>query len=334
MSTSSSSLRIGLLDNACHSLRRGYEMFDKGRKEKNALALKEAIIWIHHGIELSIKQLLVQSNEYLIFENVDEAVRKLSHLRKQPGMNDANVLELFDFSEGVYTVGFRKLIDRAAIMLNLSELAEDAFVREKIDELTSYRNKIVHFAVEVKLEEVIGLLGELMEPFLNLLEKEIDDKNFVEKCVPLIRASAEPVSAVLRLKYNEVTDRIVKLLGKFDGQEVPGNLFGVQERIILPKFQHVERESKQKDFRFDLFAKSEGLNWLIEIRYGAPNLSQIRSIAQQLRKFRLQIHNAQLWLIIMNVEHVGFSRSLFMGEEILFSSERNIAELERLLNVK
>ena len=42
-------------------------MWSKGRKKGDALLLKEAIIWIHHGIELSLKQLLVQTNEYLVF---------------------------------------------------------------------------------------------------------------------------------------------------------------------------------------------------------------------------------------------------------------------------
>ncbi|MFX0196868.1 MAG: hypothetical protein ACFFCW_12140, partial [Candidatus Hodarchaeota archaeon] len=196
MTDSSSDLRIDLLDNACHSLQRGYEILNQGRRKKDALLLKEAIIWIHHGIELSLKQLLVQSNEYLVFENVDEAVRKLAHLRRQQGMSHSTVLDLFDYGQGVYTVGFSKLIERVAIMLDLPELAAGASLREKIDELTNYRNKIVHFAVEVKVDEVVSLLADLMEPFLILLEQEVKNENFVLGCVPSVRAHAESVSAV------------------------------------------------------------------------------------------------------------------------------------------
>jgi hypothetical protein len=42
MTRSSQSLRIGLLDNANHSLQRGYEMLNKSRNKKDALSLKEA----------------------------------------------------------------------------------------------------------------------------------------------------------------------------------------------------------------------------------------------------------------------------------------------------
>lgn len=324
--------KIGLLDNACHSLQRGYEMFNKGRQKKDALALKEAIIWIHHGIELSIKQLLVQSNEYLIFENIDEAVRKLAHLRRQPSMSNANVLDLFDSSEGVYTVGFGKLVDRAAIMLNLQEFSQGADLREKIDALTSYRNKTVHFTVDVKPEEVINLLGELMEPFLSLLDKQIKDKDFVKDCIPLIRAQSESVSAVYRLQYKETEKRIEKLLKAFNGMEVSGDYFGVLGRLNLPKFDSVETESKQKDFGFDLFAKSETENWIVEIKVGRPNHSQIQHLLEQSRKYLSQFENAKFWLIVLGTDKV-YSKAYLQNNQIYVSTDIEITQLENLLKI-
>lgn len=330
--TKSNTSKIGLLDNACHSLQRGYEMFNKGRQKKDALALKEAIIWIHHGIELSIKQLLVQSNEYLIFENIDEAVRKLAHLRRQPSMNNANVLDLFDSNEGVYTVGFGKLVDRAAIMLNLQELSLGSELRERIDALTSYRNKTVHFTVDVKPEEVIILLGELMEPFLSLLERQIKDKQFVQNCLPYVRAQAESVSAVYRLQAKEAEERIEKLLRKFNGTEVSGDHFGVRGRINLPMFDSVENESKQRDFGFDLFAKSEKENWIIELKVGRPNHSQIQNIIEQSKQYLSQFENAKLWLIILGTDKI-YSKALLQSNQIYVSSETEITQLEKLLKV-
>jgi hypothetical protein len=330
MSKSNTS-KIGLLDNACHSLQRGYEMFNKGRQKENALALKEAIIWIHHGIELSIKQLLVQSNEYLIFENIDEAVRKLAHLRRQPSMNNANVLDLFDSSESVYTVGFGKLVDRAAIMLNLKELSQGAELRGKIDALTSYRNKIVHFAVEVKLEEVINLLGELMEPFLNLLEKKITDKDFNKKCAPYIRAHAKSLGAVFRLQYTEAEERIERLLLKFNGMEVSGDYFGVLGRIILPQFDIVEKEEKQKDLRFDLFARSEREDWIIELKLGRPNYDITKDIVYRWKKRPSKYQKAKLWLIVMGTDKI-FDKVFLRDNQVFVSTEVEIENLERLLS--
>jgi hypothetical protein len=328
--TKSNTSIIGLLDNACHSLQRGYEMFNKGRQKKDALALKEAIIWIHHGIELSIKQLLVQSNEYLIFDNVDEAVRKLAHLRRQPNMSNANVLDLFDSSDSIYTVGFGKLVDRAAIMLNLQELAQGTDLREKIDALTSYRNKTVHFAVDVEPEEVINLLGELMEPFLSLLDKQITDKDFVRNCIPLVRAQAKSVSAVYRLQYEAAEKRIEKLLKKFNGMEVSGDYFGVLGRMHLPKFDAVEKKANMQDSGFDLYAKSQEENWLIEIKVGQPNRSQIERLLDQSKRYIDLFENAKIWLIVLGTDR-AYSKAYLQNNQIYFSTEIEITQLENLL---
>jgi len=311
-------------------------MFNKGRNDKDALALKEAIIWIHHGIELSIKQLLVQSNEYLIFENVDEAVRKLAHLRRQPDMNNANVLDLFDSNEGVYTVGFGKLVDRAAIMLNIQELSQGTDLRGKIDALTSYRNKTVHFAVDVKLEEVITLLGELMEPFLSLLDKQISDNDFVKDCLPLVRAQAKSVSEVYRSQYKVAEERIEKLLRKFNGMEVSGDYFGILGRIILPKFHSVEIGYKQKerDIEFDLLAKSETENWVVALKVGQLNLSQLNLFLGMSDLIMRQNKNMKFWLVVLgtNKAHPFFERAKKINQ-LLISTEAEITKLEKLLKV-
>jgi hypothetical protein len=46
--------------------------------------LKEAIVWIHHGVELGLKFILFQTNAYLVFENVDKAVETLANARERP----------------------------------------------------------------------------------------------------------------------------------------------------------------------------------------------------------------------------------------------------------
>jgi hypothetical protein len=63
MAINKPSLKVGLLENAAHSLQRGYELWSRGQQVSDGMVLKEAIIWVHHGIELVLKQLLVQANE-------------------------------------------------------------------------------------------------------------------------------------------------------------------------------------------------------------------------------------------------------------------------------
>lgn len=81
MKNQSPSLRIGLLDNSYHSLKRGYELWSQWTQTDDAWLLKESIIWVHHGIELSLKQLLAQTNAFLVFENIDSAIENLGKLR-------------------------------------------------------------------------------------------------------------------------------------------------------------------------------------------------------------------------------------------------------------
>jgi hypothetical protein len=240
------------------------------------------------------------------------------------------VLDLFDYGEGVYTVGFSKLIERAAIMLNLPELAQGAPLREKIDELTNYRNKIVHFSIEVQLDEVASLLADLMEPFLTLLEREVKDEDFVRRCIPYVRANAESASAVYRLKYAEVEERISQLIKKFNGQQVPGRLFGRSGAIILPEFASIEREVRQQDVLVDILAMSDSERWIVEIKITSPNFAQLHRLLTYQKALQQQVGNIKLWLVVMGADRV-FNRSFLQRHEFLFSSEADITELEQLL---
>lgn len=333
--TKSNSLKIGLLDNAFHSLQRGYEMFNVGKQKQDPLALKEAIIWIHHGIELSIKQLLVESNEYLIFDNVDKAVEKLAQLRRKSHMDNANALDLFDYSESITTVGFGKLIDRAAVMLNLRELAQGTDLRNKIDALTTYRNKIVHYTIEVEVDEVIALLADLVEPLLSLLESELRDKKFIKSYASTIRKNARLISETYHLMYEQTTKRIMHLVEKFNGQEVDGRLFGVagKSKIMLPKFDLVQSEFGRGDSGFDLLAKNNKDTWLIEIKIGNLNSGIANRLIDKLRYSKIKFgEESKPWLILMSPEKLHLRRYVYHKDHFT-SYEEDIKELETLLNV-
>jgi hypothetical protein len=202
MSNLTPSLRIGLLDNSYHSLKRGYELWNQWKDTDNAWLLKESIIWVHHGIELSLKQLLAQTNAFLVFENVDSAIENLGKLRKKEGMENAGVIDLFDNSDRVKSVGFQVLIERVAVALSIPELAKNAPLRQKIDELTSYRNKIVHFSIELNIAATSNLLSDILDPLLSMLEREVKDDSFIQNRIPEIREIAQPVK-----KFSEQLNR-------------------------------------------------------------------------------------------------------------------------------
>lgn len=190
-------LKIGLLDNCSHSLKRGYEMWSQWKQTEDAWLLKESVIWIHHGIELALKQLLVETNEFLVFQDVNKAVERLGVLRKKKGMENAGVLDLFNNDETITSVGFRNLVIRTAITLSINELAENAPLRKNVNQLSKYRNNITHFSLELDIVEVSTLLSDILEPLLTLLAREVKDENFRNRDIPDIRRLAQPVQTYI-----------------------------------------------------------------------------------------------------------------------------------------
>lgn len=325
-STTTPSLRIGLLDNSCHSLQRGYELWSRGQQTQDVWALKESIIWIHHGVELALKQLLVQTNEYLVFEQIDEAVRKLAHLRRQPGMSGAGVLDLFDHDDTVVSVGFRRLIQRAALMLDIAELAEDAPLRTYVDELTRYRNKLVHFSVELNIAAITSLLSDLFEPLLVLLEREVDEVDFVQNCIPEIRRRAQPVRKLDMTLAVESERRIARLLQLFSGQQIPGELLGREGIIVLPVFSRVEEAGPTS--RVDIEADGVDENWIVEVTLRlTPRLSEI---VERLERARSSYGDAKVWLVIMS--EIPHRNKLDLAQKgYLVSGLPEIVRLEQIL---
>ena len=77
-------LEIGLLDNGSHSLKRDYEVWSQWGESRDNWLLKESAIWIHHWIELLFKQLIVQANEFLVFQDVNNIA--INYFRRVVGV--------------------------------------------------------------------------------------------------------------------------------------------------------------------------------------------------------------------------------------------------------
>ena len=133
-------------------------------------------------------------------------------------------------------------------------MQEDKHYRE----LTKYRNKMVHFSVKIDVNELSNLLSDILDPFLELLEREIKDLNFKNKCMPEIRKAAIPVIKFSKERYQEAEIRVEKILNQFNGQKISGSLFGKIDEIILPKFAGVCINRKQtNDTSVDLIGQNE-----------------------------------------------------------------------------
>jgi len=322
-----SDLSLGLLDSICHALQRGYQLWSKGQQTRDIWTLKESIIWIHHGVELALKQLLVQENEFLVFERVDDAVRQLAHLRKQPNLDGAEVLDLFEHHDAVRSVSFHKLVQRAAVVLNIVELSEGSPLRSHIDDLTIYRNRLVHFLVVLNVQETNNLLSDLLEPLLTVLGRKVNNADFVQNCIPEVRRLAKPVQRLGIEFARDSERRILKLTQRFDGRQVPGQLLGREGDFYLPVFTHVVEASPFD--KVDLVAHGRDEDWIVEVKLRLS--SRLHNILDELEQAHAGHQDAKVWLVVMSDISQGQKYELTQ-RGYLVSGLPEIVRLEEMLS--
>ncbi|MDM8547760.1 hypothetical protein QUF61_14810 [Candidatus Venteria ishoeyi] len=300
-------LHIDLLTNCCHSLQRGYELWEEGQDSNNGWLLKEAVFWIHHGIELALKQLLVQTNEFLVFSDVDKAVDKLAKLRR--ASPDKTVLDLFDEKDAPLSVGFKDLLPRCAIMLNLNELAENQVLQQSIEELTRYRNKIVHFSIRLDIGKVVRLLAEILTPLIRLLESRISEP-FKTDCLPKIKQhvrNTEVLAQIFHLPYEPdpyFTGREEVFKSMQDKLSSHGCVFlrgaaGWGKTHTAIQYAYLQsREYKvvlwvEADSKYNFFNSIAGLTTALPVTKHTKSENQINAVRSWMR-------TNQDWLVIIN----------------------------------
>jgi len=67
---------ISLRENGLHSLWRGIESYGTYDRNQDKLMLKDAIMFLHHGVELLMKEILIKHSPFLIFEDLRDAATK------------------------------------------------------------------------------------------------------------------------------------------------------------------------------------------------------------------------------------------------------------------
>lgn len=164
---SNDEFRITLLENGIHSLERGFESVDKYlRKEEDEFLLKEAILFIHHGIELLLKQLLVQESRFLIFSDLGSVVRR------QREANQKGV-DIFGLEKPPHTISYPEAIERVDAFLDVPELTHQ--LQRDLRELNQLRNRLEHYAIKTDKVKTVRLLSKIRVPLLRLFEAQIPE---------------------------------------------------------------------------------------------------------------------------------------------------------------
>lgn len=142
-------MKLNFLNSGIDSLKKGFENLNKYEsinysnssdktKEKRFYYLKDAILFIQHGIEILFKSIITQHSEYLIFSQIDSNVKKALLQKKQRNLN--SVFES-DLKNKIHTVTFLESVERLKIIPTV-EISKS--LENRLKELESYRNIIMH----------------------------------------------------------------------------------------------------------------------------------------------------------------------------------------------
>ena len=75
--------KINLRENGEHSLKRSLESYELYENTGDQMYLKDTIMFLHQGIELLMKQILVAHSPYLIFEDLKDVPKKQKEADRQ-----------------------------------------------------------------------------------------------------------------------------------------------------------------------------------------------------------------------------------------------------------
>lgn len=175
-------MEFTLLDNGIDSLKKtqdSLKRFNELNRQNSYHLLKDAIIYINHGIEILLKYILSSRNESLIFKDIKaymKAKEQLKHMSpKVKGFGtylERNMPTVFDVpkdklqNKTLETITLREAVDRIEFLCDIEITKE---FRDSIYLINKYRNDITHHSIKLTSEEEQKLVKELKILYVNIL---------------------------------------------------------------------------------------------------------------------------------------------------------------------
>ena len=309
---------ISLRENGLHSLWHGIESYGIYDRTQDKLMLKDAIMFLHHGVELLMKEILTKHSTFLIFEDLRDAATK----QKQA---DDSGIGIFFLDKPPKTVTYEEAIKRVSAFVKPPELTTD--LQTNLNKLNQFRNQLEHYAIEADKENIIKLLAALHEPLLELFDNQLGGVR--EHQPAKVSQLWNKVQNSAKF-YSELEREAFDLVTHFKGQKVPGRLFGVEGEFALPTFTDIlanQRVSMQGMFReIDILGEGQGFRWVVEIkgtpRIGQSAIDQVFSLSHALK--------AKPWLIVF-AELPESMRKAAHAYGVLITGIREWKELKGLI---
>lgn len=299
-------IKISLRENGEHSFKRSLEFYKAYERTQDQMLLKDTIIFLHHGIELLLKEVLIRHSPYLIFEELRDIPKKQKDA-------DTQGVGIFYLEKPPKSVSYDVAISRVEAFIKPEELNESLL--KSLDQLNRLRNQLEHYAIEISREEVVKILEAIHKPILKLFESQIGPLTQLQ--TPEINQTwnnIEDLAEEQKRRKQEVYD----LIKRFNWQRVPGYLFNVEDEVTLPKFDRIFEES----FRIgdpedgvvigldilaenypginnfpstNNFPQGDSIRWVIEIKLRPPSTSSVYHVAG----YR-QLLSAIPWIVVFD----------------------------------
>ncbi|TVX77171.1 hypothetical protein FQP34_22370 [Peribacillus simplex] len=194
-------MEFTLLENGTDSLKKAkvsIEQFEALHRQHSYHQLKDAIIFLNHGIEILLKYILSSRNESLIFKDIKvyiKAKEQLKHMSpKEKGFGihlERNMPTIFDVPERdlgnkkLETISLREALNRVEFLCDIEVTQE---FKNSIFLINDYRNNLTHHSIKLSSldeERLIKVLKTLYDNVLDFFEqhipglmREIDNERF------------------------------------------------------------------------------------------------------------------------------------------------------------
>ncbi|ASU98578.1 MULTISPECIES: hypothetical protein [Bacillus subtilis group] len=166
-------MKFTLLENGADSLKSAYENLEilKEIAEGGEHRLKDAVIFLNHGVELLLKYILKQRSPALMFEKIEPYLKAKQDLKKTKD----NHKTVFDIDKNLRTVSLLEALKRIEYLCDV-EIPEN--LNSTILYVNKIRNNFMHYEVELDDKETESLVTKLQvcyEEAVEFLESHIED---------------------------------------------------------------------------------------------------------------------------------------------------------------
>lgn len=172
-------MKFTLLENGADSLKSAYENLEtlKEIAEGGEHRLKDAVIFLNHGVELLLKYILKQRSPALMFEKIEPYLKAKQDLKKKM----ENHKTVFDIDKNLRTVSLLEALKRIEYLCDI-EIPEN--LNSTILYVNKIRNNFMHYEVELDDNETESLVSKLQvcyEEAVEFLESHIEDlDNYIQ----------------------------------------------------------------------------------------------------------------------------------------------------------